>query len=134
MRELGALPPWRSCYSRKDRRTKSLDPVTTRYVASMFEAVGTDTVATLEVHNPAAFENAFRCRTVTLTAAPIFIEHVKSLGLGGLSVVPPTPEAQSVPSFSAKRSRKRSNFLSAKPLRTSTAALALSRANFSLET
>ncbi|MGA9548460.1 MAG: hypothetical protein WBS14_12395, partial [Rhodomicrobium sp.] len=68
MRELGALPP---CYSRKDRRTKSLDPVTTRYVASMFEAVGTDTVATLEVHNPAAFENAFRCRTVTLTAAPI---------------------------------------------------------------
>ncbi len=77
------------CYSRKDRRTKSFDPVTTRYVASMFEAVGTDTVVTLEVHNPAAFENAFRCRTVTLTAAPIFVEHVKSIGLGGLSVVSP---------------------------------------------
>ena len=77
------------CYSRKDRRTKSLDPVTTRYVASMFEAVGTDTVVTLEVHNPAAFENAFRCRTVALTAAPIFVECVKSLGLSRLSVVSP---------------------------------------------
>ena len=40
------------CYARKDRRTKSLDPVTTRYVAAMLEAVGTDTVVTLEVHNP----------------------------------------------------------------------------------
>ncbi len=77
------------CYSRKDRRTKSFDPVTTRYVASMFEAVGTDTVVTLEVHNPAAFENAFRCRTVTLTAAPIFVEHVKSIGLSGFCVVSP---------------------------------------------
>src|SRR5271157_3325629 len=54
------------CYARKDRRTKSLDPVTTRYVASMFEGVGTDAIVTLEVHNPAAFENAFRCRTIAL--------------------------------------------------------------------
>ena len=33
-----------------------------RYVASLFEAVGTDTVVTLDVHNPAAFENAFADR------------------------------------------------------------------------
>src|SRR5512145_538794 len=39
------------CYARKDRRTKPSDPVTTRYVAGMFEAVGTDCVVTLEVHN-----------------------------------------------------------------------------------
>jgi ribose-phosphate pyrophosphokinase len=77
------------CYARKDRRTKSFDPVTTRYVAGMLEAVGTDAIVTLEVHNPAAFENAFRCRTVALTAAPIFIEHVKSLALGSLCVVSP---------------------------------------------
>ena len=77
------------CYSRKDRRTKSFDPVTTRYIASMFEAVGTDTVVTLEVHNPAAFENAFRCRSVALTATPIFVEYVKSLAPGRLSVVSP---------------------------------------------
>lgn len=77
------------CYGRKDRRTKSLDPVVTRYVAAMFEAVGTDAVVALEVHNPAAFENAFRCRTVALNAAPIFVEHVKPLALGDLCVVSP---------------------------------------------
>src|SRR3989337_2986817 len=47
------------CYARKDRRTKPNDPVTTRYVAALFEAVGTDCIATLEVHNPVAFDNAF---------------------------------------------------------------------------
>ena len=28
------------CYARKDRRTKPNDPVTTRYIAAMFEAIG----------------------------------------------------------------------------------------------
>ncbi|MGO9483576.1 MAG: ribose-phosphate diphosphokinase [Rhodomicrobium sp.] len=79
------------CYARKDRRTKSFDPVTTRYVASMFEAVGTDAIVTLEVHNPVAFENAFRCRTVALTAAPIFAANVQSLATDGLCVVSPDP-------------------------------------------
>lgn len=65
------------CYARKDRRTKPNDPVTTRYVARLFEAVETDTVVTLEVHNPVAFENAFRCRTLTLTATPLFVDYVK---------------------------------------------------------
>lgn len=39
------------CYSRKDRKTKPRDPVTTRYVASLFEAVGGDRLVTLDVHN-----------------------------------------------------------------------------------
>ena len=65
------------CYARKDRRTKPNDPVTTRYVAGMFESVGADCIVTLEVHNPAAFENAFRCRTVALTATPLFVDYVK---------------------------------------------------------
>ena len=77
------------CYARKDRRTKPNDPVTTRYIAEMFEAVGTDCTVTLEVHNPAAFENAFRCRTVTLTAAPIFVDYVRSLNDEKFSVVSP---------------------------------------------
>ncbi len=66
------------CYARKDRRTKTNDPVTIRYVAALFEAVGTNAIVTLEVHNEAAFENAFRCRTVALTAAPLFIERFKA--------------------------------------------------------
>jgi ribose-phosphate pyrophosphokinase len=76
------------CYARKDRRTKPGDPVTTRYVASLFEAVGTDAVVTLEVHNPAAFENAFRCPTVALTAAPLFVGYARTLGGGNLGGKP----------------------------------------------
>jgi ribose-phosphate pyrophosphokinase len=77
------------CYARKDRRTKANDPVITRYVASLFESVGTDAIVTLEVHNPAAFENAFRCPTVSLTAAPIFVDFVGKLGEDRLCVVSP---------------------------------------------
>jgi len=88
----------------------------------------------LEVHNPAAFENAFRCRTVTLTAAPIFIEHVKSLGLGGLSVVSPDTGGAKRAELFREALEETLKLPVGKPLRTSTAALALSRANFSLET
>jgi ribose-phosphate pyrophosphokinase len=79
------------CYARKDRRTKPNDPVTTRYVAGMFEAVGTDRIVTLEVHNPVAFENAFRCRTVTLTGTPLFVNYVRALTDQVFSVVSPDP-------------------------------------------
>jgi ribose-phosphate pyrophosphokinase len=59
-------------YARKDRQTKERDPVTTRYVACLFEAVGTDAVVTLDVHNLAAYQNAFRCRTLHLEANTLF--------------------------------------------------------------
>jgi ribose-phosphate pyrophosphokinase len=59
-------------YARKDRQTKARDPVTTRYIAQLFEAVGTDCVITLEVHNIAAFQNAFRCRTIHLDGRRLF--------------------------------------------------------------
>lgn len=62
------------CYSRKDRQTKPWDPVITRYVAELFEAVGVDRVATIEVHNLAAFQNAFRCRTEHLDAGATFAD------------------------------------------------------------
>lgn len=55
---------------------KPRDPVTTRYVASLFEAVGTDCVVTLDVHSLAAFQNAFRCRTEHLEAKNLFAEGI----------------------------------------------------------
>lgn len=61
------------CYSRKDRKTKPRDPVTTRYVAQLFEAVKIDRMVTVDVHNRAAFENAFRCLTVHISAREAFI-------------------------------------------------------------
>jgi ribose-phosphate pyrophosphokinase len=77
-------------YARKDRRTKPNDPVTIRYVAQMLESVGADCVVTLEVHNPAAFENAFRCRAVALTTTPLFIDYAKAHLAGeDLAVISP---------------------------------------------
>lgn len=67
------------CYARKDRRTQPRDPITTKYVARLFEACGADAVMTLDVHNVAAFENAFRCPSTNLEAIPIFVEHFAGL-------------------------------------------------------
>lgn len=63
-------------YSRKDRQTKPRDPVTTRYVAMLFEAMGVDCVVTLEVHNIQAFQNAFRCRTLHVETAQLFTREI----------------------------------------------------------
>jgi ribose-phosphate pyrophosphokinase len=66
-------------YARKDRKTKPRDPVITRYVAALFEAVGTDVVMTMDVHNLAAFQNAFRCGTEHLEANKLFAAHYAPL-------------------------------------------------------
>ncbi len=88
-RRVTAVAPY-LCYSRKDRRTKANDPVTTRYVAALFEAIGCDAVVTLEVHNETAFENAFRCRAVALTAAPLMIDRIRAaVGNEPLCVISP---------------------------------------------
>jgi len=67
------------CYARKDQKSQPRDPVTTRYVATLFEAVGTDRILTMDVHNLAAYQNAFRCRTDHLEAALLFVEHFAAL-------------------------------------------------------
>jgi ribose-phosphate pyrophosphokinase len=67
------------CYARKDRRTQTRDPITTKYVAGLFEACGVDGVMTLDVHNLAAFENAFRCVATNLEAIPLFVGHFARL-------------------------------------------------------
>lgn len=78
------------CYARKDVRTQPHDPITTRYVAAMFEAAGVANVMTLDVHNQVAFDNAFRCATQPLTAIPLFVEHFAPLlAMGELAVVSP---------------------------------------------
>lgn len=66
------------CYARKDRKTKPRDPVTTRYVAGLFESVGVDRVVALDVHDLAAFQNAHRIPTVHLEARPLLVDHFLS--------------------------------------------------------
>jgi ribose-phosphate pyrophosphokinase len=77
-------------YARKDRKTKSRDPVTTRYVAGMLESSGLDRVVTLDVHNLAAYQNAFRCRSEHLEAKRLFVEHIRErIGDEPVAVVSP---------------------------------------------
>jgi ribose-phosphate pyrophosphokinase len=84
-----ALVPY-LCYSRKDRKSKPRDPVTTRYVATLFEAVGTDRVVTLDVHNLAAYQNAFRCGTDHLEARHLFVDSLAPrVGDAAVTVVSP---------------------------------------------
>lgn len=78
------------CYSRKDRRTKPRDPLSTRYVAGLFESVGLDRIVTLDVHNPAAYQNAFRIQAEHLEFRKEFARHfVQVVGDRDVTVVSP---------------------------------------------
>lgn len=58
--------------SRQDRKVESRAPIATKYVAQMFESVGTDRVLTMDVHNLAAFQNAFRIPVDNLESKTLF--------------------------------------------------------------
>jgi ribose-phosphate pyrophosphokinase len=91
-------------YARKDRKSKPRDPVTTRYVAQLFEAIGTDCVVTMDVHNLSAYQNAFRCRTEHLEAAPLFVAHLAPL-VGDADVAVVSPDAGGIKRAEAFRTR-----------------------------
>ena len=77
-------------FARKDRRTQPHDPVTSRYVAELLEAAGADGIVALDVHNPAALDNAFRVPVDHLSAAPLLVDHfARRLGCEPLCVVSP---------------------------------------------
>lgn len=86
-----ALVPYLA-YARKDRRTKPHDPIGLRYVAQLFEAVGTDRLVVLEAHNVAALQNAFRMPVIHLDAHPAFDALALPLAAcGSLAVASPDP-------------------------------------------
>lgn len=78
-------------YARKDRQTKPFDPLNLRYVAQLFDAVGTAQLIALEVHNVAAFQNAFRCPTLHLEAHRAFDAQV-ALWVGPHPVAVASPD------------------------------------------
>jgi ribose-phosphate pyrophosphokinase len=78
------------CYSRQDRRVEAGDPVANRYQAACLEASGMDAIMTLEVHDPPAFENAYRCEALNLEAASLFGDEIApSLASAEFAVVSP---------------------------------------------
>ena len=77
-------------FARKDRRTQSRDPVTSRYMAELLEATGLHRVVALDVHNAAAFDNALRVPTDHLTALPMMVDHfARRLGPADVAVASP---------------------------------------------
>ncbi|WP_095195286.1 ribose-phosphate pyrophosphokinase [Pseudomonas sp. Irchel 3A7] len=80
------------CYGRKDRRSQPQDPTITRYVATFFEASGVDRLIALDVHNPAAFDNAFRIPAWNLQCTELFAEHFAGL-VGNAEVVAVSPDS-----------------------------------------
>jgi ribose-phosphate pyrophosphokinase len=93
--EVTAIVPYLA-FARKDKRSKLRDPVTTAYVARIFEAVGVDAVVTIDVHNVASFENAFRCRKENLEAAETFAAHFAPQAGSAGRVVVLSPDAGGV--------------------------------------
>jgi ribose-phosphate pyrophosphokinase len=90
--EVTAVTPYLA-YNRKDRRTKARDPVNSRYIAALFEAVSTDRILAVEAHNLSAFENAFRtCRPEHVSTAGLFANHFAPL-IGGKPAAVVSPDA-----------------------------------------
>ena len=79
-------------YARKDRQTKPFDPVSLRYVAQLFEAVGTAQLLVLEAHNVAALQCAFRIPTLHLPVHQAFDGVASELAQAGpIAVASPDP-------------------------------------------
>lgn len=86
-----ALVPYLA-YARKDQQTQPFDPVSLRYVAQLFEAMGTQQIMVLEAHNPAALQNAFRIPTRHLTGHAVLTPAVARLvGEEAPAVASPDP-------------------------------------------
>jgi ribose-phosphate pyrophosphokinase len=86
-----ALVPYLA-YARKDQQTQPFDPLSLRYVAQLFEAVGTQQMVVLEAHNPAALQNAFRCPVRHLAGHSAMASAVACLvGTEALAVASPDP-------------------------------------------
>lgn len=79
-------------YARKDRQTKPRDPLTARYIAELIEAMGATRVVAMEVHNPVAYQNAFRIETVALDLRGVLLDRAAGLaGDGPVAVAAPDP-------------------------------------------
>jgi ribose-phosphate pyrophosphokinase len=64
------------CYQRKDRKSKPRGAVTTRYLGSLFTAIGVDRVLSMDVHNLAVFQNSFHTVAEHLEARPLFVQQI----------------------------------------------------------
>lgn len=87
--QVTAVTPY-LCYGRKDRKVEFQDSTITRHVARLMESCGIDRVVALDVHNPSAFDNAYRIPAWNLDCAQLFAQRLAPLLVAqGITVVSP---------------------------------------------
>lgn len=85
------LAPWLP-FARKDRRTQPHDPISLRYAAELLEHAGVHHLITLEPHNEAAFDNAFRIPVTRIPAHRVLLAAaLDAAGEGALVIASPDP-------------------------------------------
>lgn len=83
-------------FARQDRKTESRAPISIKYFAQCLEAVGTDRVLSMDVHNLSAFQNAFRIPTDTLESKNLIADFLCGVDAGH-DADGPQPVAQHIP-------------------------------------
>ncbi len=73
-------------YARQDRKCESRAPITSKYIAQLIEAMGTNRLLTMDVHNLSAFQNSFRIPTDNLEARNLLIDFLVGIDRDGQKV------------------------------------------------
>ena len=76
------------CYARQDWKDRPRVPISARLVADLLEKAGANRVLTMDLHSP-QIQGFFSIPVDNLTGAPVLEQHIRSLGLDGLTIVSP---------------------------------------------
>ena len=77
-------------YGRQDRKDKPRVPISAKLVASLLVTGGADRILALDLH-AAQIQGFFDVPVDHLFAAPVMVDHIKTLGLENVTVVSPDP-------------------------------------------
>jgi ribose-phosphate pyrophosphokinase len=77
-------------YARQDRKDKPRVPITSKLVADLLTAAGTDRILTMDLH-AGQIQGFFDVPVDHLYAAPVLIRHLKKLRIPDLTLVSPDP-------------------------------------------
>jgi ribose-phosphate pyrophosphokinase len=75
-------------YARQDRKDSPRVPITAKLLAKLIEVAGSDRVLTLDLHST-QIQGFFNVQADNLFAAPVLLEHIRSLDRGNLMIVAP---------------------------------------------
>ncbi len=75
-------------YGRQDRKSAGREPITAKLVANMFKAAGADRLVSVDLHS-GQIQGFFDGPVDHLTAMPVLVDYLKSLGTEDLVVVSP---------------------------------------------